>query len=234
MKTPEKALIGFIGCSVTEGNMLPDKQQAYPHLLSQLLNQNGVQNDILLSTVPGSVTGPIESLLTNNPLKIAHLKSWRLKYPRMVVLERIEEEILSHAPDVVCILQGQPESFQTLIDLDKFTESLTTVVRLLLEQEIRVVLATLPWKSINFYRRKMSGIYSIWSDHSPERTIAYCDAIRKVAQEHGVPCVDVYAATENKEEWLFPDGVHPNLIGHEKISELFFPHVIALLKQPSE
>lgn len=65
------------------------------------------------------------------------------------------------------------------------------------------------------YPTPMYGVFRLMGDRTLRREII--PAIKQVAKEKGVPIIDLYDALDNA-PGLFPDGVHPNAEGAEKIA----------------
>ncbi len=65
------------------------------------------------------------------------------------------------------------------------------------------------------YPTPMYSVFRLMSDRALRREII--PAIEQVAREKGVPVIDLYQTLDHAPE-LFPDGVHPNAQGAEKIA----------------
>jgi lysophospholipase L1-like esterase len=59
------------------------------------------------------------------------------------------------------------------------------------------------------------------------------DQIRQLAMSENVPLVDVYAGFgDSFQQYIGPDGLHPNVAGYAKIADLFFAALKSTLESP--
>ncbi len=70
----------------------------------------------------------------------------------------------------------------------------------------------------------MYGAFRALNDRTLRRDII--PVIRQVAQEEGVPIIDLYEALDGAPEY-FPDGIHPNADGAEQIARTVWEHIRA-------
>jgi lysophospholipase L1-like esterase len=126
-------------------------------------------------------------------------------------LARIDRDVLAHKPDLVTVMFGLND--MTRVSLDDYRANLKTIVEKCRAIGAEVVLAT-PNNVITTGGRPT------------EKLITYCDVVREVGQELGVPVCDSYRQLDgvraNDEfDWrlLMSDAIHPNMDGHKRMAE---------------
>lgn len=158
--------------------------------------------------------------------------------------KRFERDVLQHKPKVVVMQFGindaavdvwkKPPATESRVPLAEYEANLRALIDEARKQKAKVILMTtnpVRWTS------KLKDMYG----HPPYRPEAedgfdvpilasYNDAMRKLAKELNVPLVDVRAAypdfaAKHKTtiDQLLPDGMHPNDLGHQLVSELLVP-----------
>ena len=126
-------------------------------------------------------------------------------------LARIDRDVLAHKPDVVTVMFGLND--MTRVSLDDYKANLKTIVEKCRGVGAEVVLAT-PNNVIDTSSRPTSKL------------VKYCDVVREVGRELGVPICDTYqqwngVRANDPFDWrlLMSDPIHPNMAGHKSIAE---------------
>jgi lysophospholipase L1-like esterase len=126
-------------------------------------------------------------------------------------LSIIDRDVLAHKPDLVTVMFGLND--MTRVSLDDYKANLKTIVEKCRSIGAEVVLAT-PNNVIDT------------SSRPTEKLVRYCDAVRKVGRELGVPVCDAYQKLSGVRAndafgWrlLMSDPIHPNMAGHQRIAE---------------
>lgn len=127
-------------------------------------------------------------------------------------LSRIDNDVLRHKPDVVTVMFGLND--MTRVSLDDYRSNLKTIVSKCRGIGAEVVLAT-PNNVVTTSGRPTGKL------------IQYCDVVREVGRELGVPVCDCYREMDGLRDrdslgWrlLMSDAIHPNMDGHKVIAEL--------------
>ena len=126
-------------------------------------------------------------------------------------LARIDRDVLAHKPDVVTVMFGLND--MTRVSLDDYRANLRTIVEKCRAVGAEVVLAT-PNNVIDTPSRPTSKL------------VLYCDVVRQVGQELGVPICDLYQQLSGIRaiepfDWrlMMSDSIHPNMAGHKSMAE---------------
>jgi lysophospholipase L1-like esterase len=126
-------------------------------------------------------------------------------------LARIDRDVLAHKPDVVTVMFGLND--MTRVSLGDYKANLKAIVEKCRGIGAEVVLAT-PNNVIDT------------SSRPTEKLIKYCDVVREVGRELGVPICDTYqqlsgVRANDPFDWrlLMSDSIHPNMAGHKSIAE---------------
>lgn len=125
-------------------------------------------------------------------------------------LARIEDDVLSHKPDLVTVMFGLNDMVR--VPLDQYRENLLQIVSKCRAIGAEVVLAT-PNNVISTGGRPT------------EKLIEYCDVVREIGREQNVPVCDCYRElealrTHDEFQWrlLMSDEIHPNMDGHQRLA----------------
>ena len=126
-------------------------------------------------------------------------------------LARIDRDVLAHKPDLVTVMFGLND--MTRVSLEDYEANLKTIIEKCRGIRAEVVLAT-PNNVIDT------------SSRPTDKLVKYCDVVREVAQESGVPICDTYqqlngVRANDPFDWrlLMSDSIHPNMAGHKSIAE---------------
>ncbi len=191
--------------------------QVYADRLPLLLAERGITARVINSGVGGSHTGR----LADNP-----------RHKRRHALERFQDAVRDHDPDIVVIQFGWNDSYvdeggvegASRIPLEAYEANLRHMIKVLGEDGSRVVLMT---------PNRPRSDFEAWRF---ERTERYVIAVRKLAAETDAALVDVwaayaeYAAGEGRSiDDLLLDAVHPNDKGHALVARLLVEPLVALL-----
>eukprot|EP00913_Durusdinium_trenchii_P013424 g12605.t1 len=125
-------------------------------------------------------------------------------------LKRIDRDVLRHKPDLVTVMFGLND--MTRVPLEQYRANLKTIIEKCRAAGAEVLLAT-PNNVINT------------PDRPIKKLITYCDAVRAVGHELGVPVCDAYREFDAVREhdrlnWrlMMSDAIHPNMSGHKQIA----------------
>lgn len=114
---------------------------------------------------------------------------------------------LAKKPGYICILYGANDAIAGR-DPGVTKENLRSMIAACKANHTIPIVGTTP---------PMTGEHSNFDGNAR----AINDAIRAVAGEEGVTCVDLYGAFGNGESYLVSDGLHPNAAGAELIAKCF-------------
>ncbi|MDY0169634.1 MAG: exo-alpha-sialidase [Thermoguttaceae bacterium] len=192
-------------------------QHVYCDRLDSMLRDRGLPVDIVNSGIGGSTT----------------------EHSR----ERFQRDVLDHKPELVTIMLGgndsaidvwkNPPATGPRVTKDRYAENLRYFVKTLKDARIKVILMAPPpfrWteKLKNLYGKPPYDVDDPWGFSAG--IIPYGDVMRTLANEEGVPLVDVFAAFQEYDrvegqsvDDLLLDGMHPNDKGHAIIAELLAP-----------
>ncbi|MEX2579122.1 MAG: SGNH/GDSL hydrolase family protein [Verrucomicrobiales bacterium] len=126
-------------------------------------------------------------------------------------LRRIARDVLAHRPHLVVVMFGLNDVAK--LPIHSYRRNLADIVSKCRNAGAEVVLCT-------------PNAVTTTDERPVEKVIEYCEVVRAVANERGVPLCDVYAAfaelrDRDPEAWrlAMSDEIHPNLAGHRFIAE---------------
>lgn len=165
--------------------------------------------------------------------------------------KRFERDVLRHQPRVIVMQFGINDSAVDLwkeppvtaprVLLDEYLENLRSMVTAAQQQKAAVILMTtnpIRWTPALKARYGKPPYDAVADDGFDALYLAaYNEALRKLAAELKVRLVDVRAAypefaTKHGTtiDGLLLDGMHPNDLGHQLVSELLVPAILDLLR----
>ncbi len=187
----------------------------YSQRLPEYFKKQNIPVQVFNEGIGGSHTGH----LTDNGIhKIRH------------ALDRFEEVVLAKNPDYVTINFGINDSWVdgtdphglSRIPLRNYRENLLYMIHSLKERNIAVILLT---------ANPIGGKYEAWRHKRLEN---YVNVVKKIARKENLPVIDQWnimrkCAAESGtriEDYLLPDGMHPNDLWHKKSAELISDLII--------
>lgn len=214
--TQPPVLIAALGDSVTQGvteHVLLDAEGVYHRRLQQRLE----------SFFPTTTFGSINAGVSGGSAAQA--------------LDRLEQHVLRHEPDLVLVAFGLNDSLGGLPSLPAFQEALRTIAqRVVQETSAPLIFLTPPFMA----RRRNPRIHPDHEDFADRIIQAqvsgalarYAEGVREVARETGSALADVHAEWHRLAEtgmdtdlWLCNGLNHPDGRGHQLAADLLF-HVI--------
>ena len=160
-------------------------------------------------------------------------------------LERFKSDVLDHDPELVIIMLGandsaidvwkDPPASTPRVAKQRYAENLRHFVKTLKARNVKVILMAPPpfrWtaKLKQLYGKPPYDVNDPWGFSA--KLAEYCDVVRAVAREEGLPLVDAFNVFQEYDrvdgqsvDDLFLDGMHPNDKGHAIIAELLVPLV---------
>ena len=160
-------------------------------------------------------------------------------------LERFKSDVLDYDPELVIIMLGandaaidvwkNPPASAPRVAKQRYAENLSHFVKTLKARNVKVILMAPPpfrWtaKLKQLYGKPPYDVNDPWGFSA--KLAEYCDVVRAVAAEEGVPLVDAFKAFQEYDrvdgqsvDDLLLDGMHPNDKGHAVIAELLAPLV---------
>lgn len=177
--------------------------QVYADRLPDLLATTGARARVINAGVGGSHTGR----LTDNA-----------RHKRRHALDRFDEAVRAHDPDIVIIQFGINDSWvdsndpgdKSRISLEAYERNLRHIVTTLKNDGTRVILMT---------PNTLGERFEAWRH---QRLSGYVAAVREIAEDHAVALIDVaelFAKSQGGADRLLLDGSHPNDSGHDLIAE---------------
>lgn len=161
---------------------------------------------------------------------------------------RFKRDVLDHNPDLVIIQFGindsafdvwkTPPAEESRVPIDLYVENLEYFLDTLKNQGTQVILMVpncLRWTPT---LKKMYG-KPPYDPNDPDgfnvTLRPYADRVRKIAREHSVPLIDVYAAFQEygavegqSVDDLLSDGMHLNDKGHQLVANLLLKKIVEL------
>ncbi len=187
-------------------------EKVYPQRLEELLAARGYQAKVVNAGVGGNTTA--------------------------AAVERYQNDVIAHRPDMVIIQFGLNDS---AVDVSEGKQTPRLALHLY-ERNLNNLLRDLAWRSVRVIL--MTPNPMLWTDARKARYSGppydhddrwganplnqhYAAAVRRIADAHDVPLVDVYRFFETYDavegqsaEDLMSDGAHPNDRGHAIIAAL--------------
>lgn len=199
---PGKIRLACVGDSITFGHLLPERERnSYPARLQALLGERWVV---------GSFARNGATLVRKSPRPFHEQPEYR--------------DALAFRPDVVVIQLGTNDTKRETweAERDRFVTDYLTLIRAFgaLESKPRLILC----RPIPIFRDRGKA----WDTDRVLRE-EILPRIAQVAQEAGLPVIDLYAAFGDASA-LLPDGVHPNAEGAARMARVIHA---ALTGQPS-
>lgn len=127
-------------------------------------------------------------------------------------LERIEQDVLAHKPDLVTVMFGLND--MTRVSLEEYRANLKAIVERCRAVGVEVVLCT-PNNVVET------------PDRPTDKLLQYVGVVREVAAVLNLPLADCYShfdeiRNEKVRRWSFlmSDEIHPNMFGHREIAHI--------------
>jgi acyl-CoA thioesterase-1 len=149
-------------------------------------------------------------------------------------LKRLQSDILSRRPQIVVVMYGTNDSYvdqgrsESRLTAQQFEDNLRAIVRLLQQEQIRVVLMTEP-------RWGRTAALNGAGEHPNLRLEQFMQRTRTVATSTKLPLVDHFQHWTAAEQrgtdiggWT-TDQCHPNPAGHRQLADLLLPGILPLL-----
>lgn len=198
-------------------------KKVYSQRLAEALPENGVSASVVNSGVGSSTT--------------QHARS------------RFDRDVLAHDANVVIIMLGandsaidvwkNPPATESRVSRKEYAENLSFFCKTLKKGDAKVILMTpTPFR----WTAKLKQLYGKppYDVNDPNGFSAplaeYCEIMRKVAGEEGVTLIDLFQAFQDYDrvdgqsvDDLLLDGMHPNDLGHELVTDLLVPEILKLL-----
>lgn len=199
-------------------------KQVYADRLPALLAEHDIKATVINSGVGGSHTG------------------YRVDYPsdkskRRHALDRFQDAVLDHQPDVVVMQFGWNDSWvdtggeeaASRIPVAAYRKNLADMIERLGEQGADVILMT-----PNRPRSNMDA----WR---VARTLEYVEAVRSLAAETETPLVDIWQVYDDKDaekpksaDALLLDAVHPGDDGQALVARLLVEPIVSSQKEAAK
>lgn len=190
--------------------------QVYTQRLGNALLPYGIIAEVMNEGVPGSHTG---SITDNDRHKKEHGR------------DRFERNVLNLRPDLVIICFGLNDSWvdsdnpkgKSRISLTDYKKNITYFVLSLSKENIKVILMT------------PNAIGANFEEWRYKRVSKYAQAVRKIAKKENTSLVDVWEMFTqyelklgNNRDDLMLDGMHPNDLGHEMITDILLKEIVKI------
>ncbi|MDE6472210.1 MAG: hypothetical protein K2L52_04205 [Clostridia bacterium] len=186
--------IACVGDSITYGFFVRNRRKNnYPAILNRLLGENYCVNNFGYTNRTAIKSGD---------------------FP--IVNEKVYKQSLDFKPNIVVILLGTNDTKENNWDRDKFVNDYGEIIDsyLSLESAPKVYILTPP----PLFEVGGKVLYNLRKSVVESEIVP---AIKNLAQEKGVDCIDVNTIFDGKKE-LFSDGVHPNVKGSKLLAQSVF------------
>jgi lysophospholipase L1-like esterase len=215
-KTPIK-IVAFGNSTTAYRNTITG---VYCQRIPEYFQKQNIPVHVFNEGIGGSHTGHLSD---NAQYKIRH------------ALDRFDDTVIAKEPDFVIIDFGINDSWvdsdnpkgQSTIPLVKFKENLHYMINALKRNDITVILMTpnALGKNIELWRH--------------QRTVKYVKAIRDIAKKEKLPFIDQWklmnkcATLQGRQidDFLLPDGMHPNDLWHKISAETISELIIDLINK---
>lgn len=191
--------VACVGDSITFGCTVRNwRKNNYPAVLGNLLGENYCVNNF--------------GYTNRTAIKSAD-------YP--YTSEKLYQQSLAFKPDIVVIMLGSNDSKENNWDKDKFINDYCEIIECYLKLQSKpkvYVLAPTPLFEV--------GGKVMWQLRKDVVEHEICPAVKQIAAEMGIQCIDMHSVFENKKE-LFSDGVHPNAKGSKVFAQRIFEVIIS-------
>ena len=149
-------------------------------------------------------------------------------------LARLKKDALDQKPDVVVLLFGtndsRLDSSSAHVEIPKFSENLTSIIRQSREAGAKVVLCTMsPINEEKYFTRHKKADFESAGGLGAVLT-KYREAIQAVGKKEGATVLNLNQSLEYDATWLSADGVHPTEAGNKHVAELVAEVVGPMLK----
>ena len=196
MKKPKEnqIRIACVGDSITYGCMLRNRgKNNYPAVLNRLLGENYCVNNFGYTDRTAIKSGDLP--FTN---------------------EKLYRQSLEFNPNIVVFLLGSNDSKEKNWNKEKFIKDYKEIIEsyLALEPLQKLYIITPP----PMFEVRGKVLYGLRQE-VVENEI--CPAIRSIAKEKGIVCIDLFEIFKDKKE-LFADGVHTNPKGSKLLAETVY------------
>lgn len=203
---PFKSLVVLGESTVEGGGWLLSPTERWADILWKLL-EHAQETDITYHNagVGASVISP------NSPGYEASIKP--------SAAERLDEEVISHSPDLVVIAYGLNDMRAGMAIADFKTDLLKIINRIQDVIHPLIVIA-------NVYHMSAYNYYPPFDKGSVAKTREYNHMLKELADEKGCVYSDVWSA-EGQKDWLIhQDTVHANKIGNMMIAHKVFETIV--------
>jgi lysophospholipase L1-like esterase len=201
---PRPLRIVAFGDSVTLGvRRGVHEYQTFRYLLERWLRERGLRVEVINAGVGGDTTAK--------------------------ALQRLDRDVLAAEPDVVIIQFGLNDAAmvdpgpvarsEPRVSLEAYRANLATMLDRLQAAGVRTLLCT-PTPMSRRYPYANIGAYAEHADIN-FMVRRYAEAVRQLAKERRVPCVDLFSLFINRPNGLalIKDGCHPYAAGHRLVAE---------------
>ena len=186
--------VACVGDSITYGLFVANRDKNnYPNILNKMLGDNYCVNNFAYTNRTATKSGDC-------PL----------------VNEKVYQQSLDFAPNIVIILLGSNDSKENNWDEEKFVADYTYIVNsyLSLKSSPKVYLLLPP----PAFEVKGKVLYQIRKDIIEQNIVP---AVEKIANTLNVEYIDLYNVFKDKSD-LFFDGVHPNASGSRLLAQTVY------------
>ena len=188
--------VACVGDSITYGALIPNwYRYNYPHQLSGLLGKQYCVHNYGMSDRTAMETG-------NHP----YTKELRFK------------RSLAFQPDIVLLMFGtndsKPQNWRGRAEFKRQYEKLLDAYIGLLSHPRMILLEPPQPQHMN---EETGDLYTF--DIQNSKVIEIGEILREIASEQSLETIDMYAFTKGHSEYFLPDGIHPNAVGAQIISE---------------
>ena len=192
-----------------------------------------------------SHTQELENLLEAYGVEVLVINAAQPKATTTEARERFEAELRAHDPDLVLMqfgifdsmLDGEDATARPRVPLEEFERNITYFVATLEARGTHLILITsnpVFWTTALRERWKDTPLDTGDPMGADAFNRQYAEAVRAIAEERGVPLVDVHrsymkqVALRERPEELLTDGIHPGTQAQERLGERLATRVLEL------